>query len=66
MGAVVGMLWTGGGQVFRNVMSLTTSVILARLLTPDDFGSFAQTVLWNVCTKPVQMRLAGVEVSAKI
>lgn len=45
MGAVVGMLWTGGGQVFRNVMSLTTSVVLARLLTPDDFGLFALTVL---------------------
>ena len=45
LGAITGVLWTGGGQIFRNVMSLVTSVVLARLLTPDDFGVFALSVL---------------------
>jgi O-antigen/teichoic acid export membrane protein len=45
LSALAGVLWTGGGQVLRSVVSLMTSVLLARLLTPDDFGVFALSVL---------------------
>lgn len=31
----------GGGQLFRQVLSVVTNVLLARLLSPEDFGLFA-------------------------
>ena len=33
-----GVLWTGAGTVARQVLQLATSLVLARLLTPDLFG----------------------------
>ena len=45
VGAIVGVFWTGGGQVLRNIISLGTSVLLARLLVPEDFGVFALSVV---------------------
>ncbi len=41
--AVRGIAWTGGGQVLRQIVALGTSVLLARLLSPEDFGVFALT-----------------------
>jgi PST family polysaccharide transporter len=36
--AVRGVLWTGTGQVMRQVLQVATSLVLVRLLVPDDFG----------------------------
>lgn len=33
-----GVVWTGAGQVVRQVVQVVTSIVLARLLMPDDFG----------------------------
>ena len=35
------VFWVGGGQVFRQILGVITSVILARLLAPTDFGLIA-------------------------
>jgi len=36
--AARGVLWTGAGQVIRQVIQLGTSLVLVRLLIPEDFG----------------------------
>ena len=36
--AARGVLWTGAGQVLRQVLQLGTSLVLVRLLVPEDFG----------------------------
>lgn len=43
--AVSGAFWAGGGQVLRNGLSIATSLVLARLLVPEDYGLFALCVL---------------------
>ena len=45
---VRGVGWTGGAQVVRQVLQLATTIVVARLLLPEDFGQVAQvTVLAN-------------------
>jgi O-antigen/teichoic acid export membrane protein len=39
--ATRGVFWVGGAQVFRQILGLITSVVLARLLAPTDFGLIA-------------------------
>jgi PST family polysaccharide transporter len=36
--AARGVLWTGAGQLLRQIIQLGTSLILVRLLAPEDFG----------------------------
>jgi PST family polysaccharide transporter len=36
--AVRGVFWTGAGQVVRQVVQIVGSIVLARLLAPEDFG----------------------------
>ena len=36
--AARGVFWTGAGQIARQVIQIVTSVVLARLLVPEDFG----------------------------
>lgn len=36
--ATRGVLWLGGGQILRQVVQIVGSIVLARLLSPDDFG----------------------------
>lgn len=36
--ATRGVLWTGAGQVLRQLVQVGTSLILVRLLVPEDFG----------------------------
>lgn len=46
---VRGVGWTAGAQVGRQVLQIATSLIVARLLLPSDFGTVAQvTVIANV------------------
>jgi PST family polysaccharide transporter len=43
--AVKGVAWLGSGQLIRLVISFGTSVMLARLLAPSDFGLFTMTYM---------------------
>ena len=36
--AARGVLWTGAGQVLRQLLQVGTSLVLVRLLVPEDFG----------------------------
>lgn len=44
--AVRGTFWTGGGQIVRQVVQILTSVMLARLLVPEDFGLIAMAMVF--------------------
>jgi PST family polysaccharide transporter len=44
--AARGVFWVGGGQVFRQLVGLTTAIILARLLAPEDFGLIAMAYVF--------------------
>lgn len=44
--AARGVLWTGGGQVLRQLAQLVTSVLLARLLMPADFGLLGMALVF--------------------
>lgn len=44
--AARGVLWTGGGQVLRQIVQVATSVILARLLMPADFGLLGMALVF--------------------
>ncbi|WP_019555764.1 MOP flippase family protein [Thiomicrorhabdus arctica] len=39
--AVNGVAWNGIGNIARQILLITTLVVLARLLTPEDFGVYA-------------------------
>ena len=43
--ATRGMFWTGGGQLLRQGVQLVSSVVLARLLAPNDFGLFTMALV---------------------
>lgn len=43
--AVRGVAWLGSGQMVRLAVSFGTSVMLARLLAPSDFGLFTMTYM---------------------
>ncbi|HQU16085.1 MAG: colanic acid exporter [Chromatiales bacterium 21-64-14] len=44
--AARGVLWTGGGQVLRQIVQVATSVLLARLLMPADFGLLGMALVF--------------------
>lgn len=44
--AARGVLWTGGGQILRQVMQIAGQLILARLLVPDDFGLLGMALVF--------------------
>jgi PST family polysaccharide transporter len=44
--AARGVLWTGGGQVLRQLVQVVTSVLLARLLMPADFGLLGMALVF--------------------
>lgn len=44
--AARGVLWTGGGQVLRQLLQVVTSVLLARLLMPADFGLLGMALVF--------------------
>lgn len=39
--AVRGVFWVGAGQTIKQFIAIATSILLARLLAPSDFGVFA-------------------------
>lgn len=40
-----GVLWTGGGRILANVIGAANTLVLARLLTPADFGLVAMATV---------------------
>ena len=42
--AISGVKWAGGAQILRNLLVVTTTVILARLLSPVDFGLMGMAI----------------------
>ncbi|WP_159684893.1 MOP flippase family protein [Cognatazoarcus halotolerans] len=44
--AARGVLWTGFGQVLRQVIQVVSSVVLARLLLPADFGLLGMAIFF--------------------
>lgn len=39
--ALKGIFWVGGGQAIKQAIAITTSIALARILAPEEFGVFA-------------------------
>lgn len=44
--AARGVLWTGGGQVLKQVIQVASSIMLARLLVPQDFGLLGMAMVF--------------------
>ncbi|MEW6513529.1 MAG: MOP flippase family protein [Pseudomonadota bacterium] len=44
--AVRGVLWSGGGQAIKQILQIVTSITLARLLAPQDFGLMGMTMVF--------------------
>ncbi len=44
--ATRGVFWTGGGQAIKQVIQIVTSVTLARLLLPEDFGLLGMSIVF--------------------
>ncbi|MBL1275781.1 MAG: MOP flippase family protein [Ectothiorhodospiraceae bacterium] len=44
--ATRGVFWTGGGQAIRQVIQVVSSIILARLLEPSDFGLLGMAIVF--------------------
>jgi PST family polysaccharide transporter len=42
-----GVFWTGGGQIVRQMIQVLTSIALARLLVPDDFGLLGMALVFT-------------------
>lgn len=55
-----GVLWLTGAKLVVNVLALTSTFVLARLLTPEDFGLVAiATTMLAVLTAVTEMSLAS-------
>ncbi len=44
--AARGVLWTGGGQILRQIVQIGSQLILARLLLPGDFGLLGMALVF--------------------
>lgn len=44
IGAARGVFWTGGGQILRQIIQIAASLVLARLLSPEDFGLLGMAI----------------------
>lgn len=42
-----GLRWTGGTQVFQQILNLAFSVVMARLLVPEDYGLLAMASVFT-------------------
>lgn len=46
LNATRGVFWTGGAQIVRQIISIGTSVTLARLLLPEEFGLLGMAMVF--------------------
>jgi lipopolysaccharide exporter len=51
--AKVGVLWTLGGETIAQIIAIPTAVVLARLLTPEEFGIAAASTFFIQLSKKV-------------
>lgn len=57
--AARGVLWTGFGQVLRQVIQIVSSIVLARLLLPADFGLLGMAIFsWDLPSFSLILELA--------
>jgi len=55
-----GVVWLGGAKILVNILSLSSTLVLARLLTPEDFGLVAiATTLLAIIAAMTELSLAA-------
>ena len=56
----IGSLWTAGIRVFINLLGAANTLVLARLLTPSDFGLVAiATIVFTIVNAFTELSLAS-------
>jgi O-antigen/teichoic acid export membrane protein len=56
----VGAIWTAGGRLVINLVGLASTLVLARLLTPADFGLVAiATVVFTIASAFTELSMAS-------
>ena len=62
----VGAIWTAGGRVVSNLLALVSTLALARLLTPADFGLVAiATVIYGIIQAVTELSLSAALIQHK-
>lgn len=62
----VGAMWTAGGRIIMNLIGLASTLVLARLLTPEDFGLVAiATVVFAIITAFTELSWAAALIQHK-
>jgi hypothetical protein len=62
----VGAIWTAGGRVVINLIALAGMLVLARLLTPEDFGLVAiATILFAIINSVTELSSAAALIQHK-
>jgi O-antigen/teichoic acid export membrane protein len=62
----VGAVWTAGGRIVSNLLGLLSTLALARLLTPDDFGLVAiATVIYAIIQAVTELSLSSALIQHK-
>ncbi len=62
----VGAIWTAGGRIVSNLMGLVSTLALARLLTPADFGLVAiATVIYAIIGATTELSLSSALIQHK-
>lgn len=56
----VGAVWTAGGRIVSNLLGIVSTLTVARLLTPDDFGLVAlATVIFAIVQAVTELSLSN-------
>ncbi len=62
----VGAMWTAGGRVISNLLGIVSTLTVARLLTPDDFGLVAiATVIFAIVRAVTELSLSSALIQHK-
>ncbi len=62
----LGAIWTAGGRILSNLMGLASTLALARLLTPNDFGLVAiATVIYAIIGAVTELSLGSALIQHK-
>ncbi len=62
----VGAIWTAGGRIVSNLLGLVSTLVLARLLTPADFGLVAiATIIYAIVQAITELSLSAALIQHK-
>ena len=62
----VGAMWTAGGRIISNLLGMVSTLTLARLLTPDDFGLVAlATIVFSIIQAVTELSLSSALIQHK-